>query len=64
MSKVAMLNEVEQMILQHLEEFEEFEKIDPFTFKELKREIRKKEREDNNKERKENEEEKRKLYKL
>lgn len=52
MSKVVMLNEVEQMVLQHLEDFEEFNKVDPTTFKELSREIRKKELEDNQKEKK------------
>ena len=35
MTKVAMLNEVEQMILQHLEEFEEYHQIDPTGYREL-----------------------------
>ena len=64
MSKVVMLNEVEQMILQHLEDFEEFHKVDPVTFKELSREIRKKELEFNQKEKKENDDNKREQYKL
>ena len=63
MSKVAMLNEVEQMILQHLEEFEEYEKIDPKEFKAIKKEIRKQELEKNQLERKKNEEDKREKLK-
>ena len=47
MSKTAMLNEVEQMINQHLDFFADFEAKEPEELKKMKRKIRKKEMEDN-----------------
>ena len=41
MQTVAMLNEVEQMVNQHLEYYEEFEKDNAAEFKAMKKVIRK-----------------------
>lgn len=63
MSKTAMLNEVEQMINQHLDYFADFEQKEPEELKKMKRKIRKKEMEDNQKEKKLKEEQDKEDYK-
>ena len=64
MSTVAMLNKVEQMIIQHMEIFDEFEEKDPVMFKKLKKDIKKQELNDNQQKKKDDEKKKMEDYKI